>query len=102
MEGLSDPGDVFAVDSADRNSSHFQHVNVFLFPESYDLILFDMSVGKHSLLLGNVGPILGWIQLLDLVVKGLSHLDDSLTHCEDVFVPLGFQLWISEDSFDDI
>lgn len=102
VEGLADPGYVFAVDPANGDPSHLKHINVILFPKLDHLLRLDVSIGEHSLLLDYVGPVLAGTVLLNLLIEGLSHLHYSLAHCEDILVPLGPHFGVGEDSLDDV
>ena len=102
MKGLADSSNILSVDSTDRNPSHFQHVNVLLFPEPHNLLWLDVSIGKHSLLFNDIGPVLAGIHFLDLLIERLSHLNNPLTHGHDILVPLGPHFGRRENSLDDV
>lgn len=78
-----------------------RHVDVTLIDNLGTLLLRQTEEGEHANLLENVIPVTSRSGRLELarqeLVKLLAHLDDSVSHLSDVFLPLCPELVVGED-----
>jgi hypothetical protein len=90
-----------SIDSTQRNSTIFQHVNSEVVSQFDYLFFGKWSESKHSSLLCNKLPILD-VVFEKVFKQEFSHLRNSVSHFFNIDEPLFSQLRIFENSFDQI
>lgn len=65
--------------------------------ESVHLLLGQASVGEHANLAGDVGPVVGGAELLEVLLEESAHGDDAVSHALDLAEPLLVQGSVVED-----
>lgn len=100
MERTSNVVDVVGVESGDGDSSVHGHVDGVLLSELGDHVLVEAGEGEHTDLRGNVIPVVLVAKGSEAVLESRSHGSHSVGHEDEVLVPHGFELRVSEDDVD--
>jgi len=101
VESLTDVVDVAGVDSSNRNTAIWWHVYRVFFDHFFDHFRREASIGKHTDLLGNVGPVVHAAEGLQSQNDLFAELSQSLRHVENFGFPQGCQFLVAQNSVDD-
>lgn len=89
--------DIVRVQASHADTAVLSHVDVVLLAQRQDLLLAEAGEGEHADLVGDVVPRAGSLELVELLLERLAHLDDAAGHGAKIAFPLGEELLIVED-----
>jgi hypothetical protein len=89
--------DIVSVQTRHADASVLRHVDVVLLAQRKDLVLGETSEREHADLIGNVVPCAGSLELLELRLQRLAHLDNATGHGAEIAFPLSEELLVVEN-----
>jgi len=100
VEGVGAVFDVAGVEAGDGDSSVHGHVDGVLLSELVDHVMVEAGEGEHADLRGDVIPVVLGASGLESRLEGSSHQSHSIGHDDEVLLPHGGELFVSEDDVD--
>ena len=88
---------IVRVQASHADAAVLGHVHVVLLAQRQDLLLAEAGEREHADLIGDVVPCAGSLELVELLLQRLAHLDDAARHGAEIAFPLGEELLVVED-----